>query len=99
MGKQHFNIVCSYISMNMETSLKSKGVVREGNWKNAILRLADKCSNEPDINKKINLLYKINSVLPRPYQVNIPSLITDDYIDTALYRIHKNIQAGSTAAV
>jgi predicted DNA-binding protein (UPF0278 family) len=85
--------------MNMKTSLKSKEVDKEGNWKNTILKLADKCSNESDINKKINLLYKINSVLPRPYQVNIPSLITDDYIDTALYRIHKNIQAGSTAAV
>jgi hypothetical protein len=63
------------------------------------LKLTDKCSNELDINKKINLLYKINSVLPGPNQVNIPSLITDDYIDTALYRIHKNIQASSTAAV
>jgi hypothetical protein len=77
--------------MNMETSLKSK----VESWKNTILKLTDKCSNEQDINKKINLLYKINSVLPGPYQINIPSLITDDYIDTALYRIHKNIQASS----
>jgi hypothetical protein len=92
-------LLCSYISMNMETSLRSKEVIGEGSWKNNILRLTDKCSNEPDINKKINLLYKINSVLPGPYQVKIPSLITDDYIDTALYRIHENIQASSTAAI
>ena len=85
--------------MNMETPLKSKEVDRKGNWKNTILKLSDKCSNELDINKKINLLYKINSVLPGPYQVNIPSLITDDYIDTAIYRIYKNIQANITAAV
>jgi hypothetical protein len=85
--------------MNMKTSLKSKEVDRAGNWKNTILKLTDKCSNEPDINNKINLLYKINSVLPGCYQINIPSLITDDYIDTALYRIHKNIQDSSTAAV
>jgi hypothetical protein len=85
--------------MNIKTSLTSKEVDRDGNWKNTILELTDKCSNESDINKKINLLYKINSALPGPYQVNIPSLITDDYIDTALYRIHRNIQAGSTAAV
>ena len=89
----------SYLCMNMETSLKSKEVDRKGNWKNTILKLSDKCSNEPDINKKINLLYKINSVLPRPYQVNIPSLITDDYIDTVMYRIYKNIQASIIAAV
>jgi hypothetical protein len=89
----------SYLCMNMGTSLKSKEVDRKGNWKNTILKLSDKCSNEPDINKKINILYKINSILPAPYQVDIPSLITDDYIDTAIYRIHKNIQASSTAAV
>ena len=89
----------SYLCMNMETSLKSKEVDRKGNWKNTILKLSDKCSNEPDINKKINLLYKINSVLPGHYQVNIPSLITDDYIDTAIYRIYKKIQASITAAV
>lgn len=89
----------SYLCMNMKTSLKSKEVDRKGNWKNTILKLSDKCSNELDINKKINLLYKINSVLPGRYQVNIPSLITDDYIDTAIYRIYKNIQASITAAV
>ena len=61
-------LLCSYISMNMET-LRTKEVIGEGSWKNTILRLTDKCSNEPDINKKINLLYKINSVLPVPYQV------------------------------
>jgi hypothetical protein len=99
MGNNILILLCSYLCMNMETSLKSKEVDREGNWENAILRLADKCSNEPDVNKKINLLYKINSVLPGPYQINIPSLITNDYIDTALYRINKNIQASSTAAV
>jgi hypothetical protein len=83
----------------MKTPLKSKEVDREGNWKYTILKLTDKCSNESDINKKINLLYKINSVLPGPYQVNIPSLITDDFIDTALYRFHRNIQTSSTVAV
>jgi hypothetical protein len=31
----------------MKTSLKSKEVDREGNWKNTILELTDKCSNEP----------------------------------------------------
>jgi hypothetical protein len=44
----------SYLCMNMGTSLKSKEVDRKGNWKITILKLSDKCSNEPDINKKIN---------------------------------------------
>ena len=50
-------------------------------------KLAQKCDNESDIDKKINLLYKINSLLPKQNQLNIPSLLTDDYIDTALFRI------------
>ena len=49
------------------------------------------CDNESDIDKKINLLYKINSLLPKQNQLNIPSLLTDDYIDTALFRIYQNM--------
>jgi hypothetical protein len=84
--------------MNTKTSLKSEEVFGEENWKNTVSKLIEECSNESDINKKTYLFYKINFVLPQPYRVNIPSLITDDYIDTALYRIHKNIQTSSTAA-
>ena len=52
-----------------------------------VSKLAQKCDDESDIDKKINLLYKINSLLPKQNQLNIPSLLTDDYIDTALFRI------------
>ena len=84
--------------MYTKTSLKSEEVFGEENWKNTVSKLIEECSNESDINKKTYLFYKINSVLPQPYRVNIPSLITDDYIDTLLYRIHNNIQTSSTAA-
>lgn len=85
--------------MNIRIPSQSNEILSHRNWKNIISKLTEECSNEPDINKKTYLFYKINSVLPKPYRVNIPSLITDDYIDTALYRIYQNIQAGSTAAV
>jgi hypothetical protein len=85
--------------MNIRLPSQSKEILSHRNWKNIISKLTEECSNESDINKKTYLFYKINSVLPKPYRVNIPSLITDDYIDTALYRIYQNIQAGSTAAV
>ena len=85
--------------MNIRISSQSKEILSHRNWKNIISKLTEECSNESDINKKTYLFYKINSVLPKPYRINIPSLITDDYIDTALYRIYQNIQAGSTAAV
>ena len=85
--------------MNIRIPSQSKEILSHRNWKNIISKLTEECSNESDVNKKTYLFYKINSVLPKPYRVNIPSLITDDYIDTALYRIYQNIQAGSTAAV
>ena len=57
----------------------------------AISKLIEECNNEPDIDKKIQPFYKINSILPGKYQPNVPSLITHDYIDTMLYRIHQTI--------
>jgi predicted DNA-binding protein (UPF0278 family) len=58
----------------------------------SISKLIEECNNESDIDKKSKLFYKINFLLPSSYQVGIPSLITDDYIDTTLYRIHQNMQ-------
>ena len=58
-----------------------------------ISRLIEECNNEVDIDKKVKLLYKINSILPKLSQENIPSLITNDYIDTALYRIYQEIHS------
>ena len=57
-----------------------------------IAKLVEDCYEEEDIDKKIQILYKINSLLPKTCCIDIPSLITDDYIDTALYRIEDNIQ-------
>jgi len=56
-----------------------------------ITKLVEECYNELDVDKKVEILYKINSLLPEPYRIDIPSLITDDYIDSALYRIEKNL--------
>ena len=56
-----------------------------------IAKLIEDCYDEVDIDKKIQILYKINSLLPKTCCINIPSLITDDYIDTALYRIEDSI--------
>ena len=56
-----------------------------------IAKLVEDCYEEEDMDKKIQILYKINSLLPKSCRINIPSLITNDYIDTALYKIEKNI--------
>jgi hypothetical protein len=54
-----------------------------------ITRLIENCYNESDIDNKVQILYKINSLLPRMCRIKIPSLITDDYIDTVLFKIEK----------
>lgn len=57
-----------------------------------ITKLIYDCYNESDTDKKIQMLYKINSLLPNTYRINIPSLITDDYIETVLFKIENSIQ-------
>jgi hypothetical protein len=73
------------------TSSQSQEIFTNNKKGNILSKLIEKCNNESDIDKKIQLFYKINSMLPIPYQVDIPSLLTDDYINIVLYRIHQNI--------
>jgi hypothetical protein len=54
-----------------------------------IQQLIEGCNNEDNIDKRIEILYHINSILTKQYQLNIPSLITNAYINTALYRIEE----------
>jgi hypothetical protein len=63
-----------------------------------ISRLIEDCYKEEDMDKKIQILYKINSLLPKTCCVNIPSLVTNDYIDTTLYRIEQNIHSITASA-
>jgi hypothetical protein len=56
-----------------------------------IAKLVEDCYEEEDIDKKVQILYKLNSLIPKSCCINIPSLITNDYIDTALYRIEEKV--------
>jgi predicted DNA-binding protein (UPF0278 family) len=78
--------------MNITSSSQLQGTFMTDQMKISISKLIEECNNESDIDKKSQLFYRINSILPSSYQVSIPSLITDDYIDTTLYRIHQNMQ-------
>jgi hypothetical protein len=57
----------------------------------SILRMIEECKNELNIDKKIEILYKINSMLPTSEQLKIPSLITNDYVSHALYKIEEKL--------
>jgi predicted DNA-binding protein (UPF0278 family) len=78
--------------MNSGKSLRSQETLMRSNAKDSLSTLIEECNNESDIDRKIQLFYKINSMLPEQYKPNIPSLITDDYIDTTLYRVHQNMK-------
>jgi hypothetical protein len=58
---------------------------------NIIAKLVEDCYNESDIDSKVQILFQINSLLPKTCRINMPSLITDDYIDTVLFQIEKSV--------
>jgi len=53
--------------------------------------LIQQCRYEIDIDKQFALLQKINSLLPKTSRLRMPSLITDEYIRTALDIIDEHI--------
>ena len=59
---------------------------------NVITRLVEECYDESEIDNKVQILFKINSLLPKSSRINIPPLITDDYINTVLFEIEKHTQ-------
>jgi hypothetical protein len=75
----------------MEVSSQPQEIHNGGNLRNTLSKLIEECTKEPNIDKKIQLFYKVNSILPEKDKVIIQSRITDDYIDTVLYRIYQNI--------
>ena len=74
-------------SMNSMMDSQESLAAHEFQHFDKILKLIEKCSGEQDIDKKIQLLNFINSVLPEEIQLKIPSLITDDYVESTLYNI------------
>jgi len=53
---------------------------------NIITQLIKNCNEEYNIDKRMEILYHINSILAKQHQLKIPSLVTNAYIDTALFR-------------
>jgi predicted DNA-binding protein (UPF0278 family) len=54
--------------------------------------LIEKCREEQDMNKKIDILYHINSLIPKQYQITLPSYVTNDYIERrVLHKIEETV--------
>jgi hypothetical protein len=56
-----------------------------------LVLLIDKCKNAKELDEQITILYEINVTLPRSHQLQIPSLITKDYVRKALDIIEERI--------
>jgi hypothetical protein len=63
-----------------------------------IAELISDCYKEEDTDKRVRILYKINSILPETQRIKIPSLIANDYIDIALYKIEESIHSITASA-
>lgn len=60
------------------------------NLHSVIGKLIVECKSELDVDSRAQILHQINTMLPRSQKIKIPSLITNDYISTALYKIEEN---------
>jgi hypothetical protein len=49
------------------------------------------CRYQNDVDKQIRILHVINSALPKPLQLQMPSLLTNDYVGRALDIIEDRI--------
>jgi hypothetical protein len=53
------------------------------------MRLLESCKSAPELDRKIQMLYAINTMLPNSQRQKIPSLITNDFVYPALYGIEE----------
>ena len=54
-----------------------------------------KCRYSSDVDDKVTLLHRINSMLPKLSRLDFPSLLTKDYVNRALDIIEERIDPAS----
>lgn len=82
-----------YLDLSITKIYRVKSIMMKSKVETLVSMLIKKCNEEFELDKRIQLLQQINSILPQTLQLKIPSLITDDYINIALYRIEEKIQS------
>ena len=58
---------------------------------NQINSLIARCRYQSDVDKQIQILHTINSALPKSLRLQMPSLLTNDYVSRALDIIEDRI--------
>ena len=51
---------------------------------NQMISLIARCRYQSDVDKQIHILHAINSALPKSLRLQMPSLLTNDYVSRAL---------------
>lgn len=54
------------------------------------------CRSEPELDRQVEFLRRLNQNLPSDIQVAIPSLLTDDFVRRALDKIEEKINLYET---
>ena len=55
------------------------------------VELMQSCMDSKDIDKRVEMLERINRLLPKENMIKLPSFITNDYIDKALYLLEERL--------
>ena len=58
---------------------------------NQINSLIARCRYQSDVDKQIRILHAINSALPKSHRLQMPTLLTNDYVSRALDIIEDRI--------
>ena len=56
--------------MNVEVSSQPQEIHNGGDLRNTLSKLIEECNSEPDIDKKIQLFYKVNSYSHRKIRLS-----------------------------
>ena len=56
------------------------------------------CRSEPEVDRQVEFLQRINENLPSTIQIAMPSLLTDDFVGRALDTIEERIMLSKKAA-
>jgi hypothetical protein len=83
--RQYFGYTYNHVIL-FDRRRQMKSIYRQ---QHLIQQLIEACNNKYNIDKRIEILYHINSILAKQHQLRIPSLITNAYINTAIYKIEE----------
>lgn len=54
-------------------------------------KIMTKCMEIKEIDKRIELVQYLNNILPKKYKFQIPSFVTNDWINNRLYLLEEKI--------